>query len=366
MCSIFFLASCANEVVQQASYNVNNERRLVDSEGWYRFAGYSFKGTLSEGNPHGRGLCRNTREEKSVLYWSGPEVACEFNRGVRVDQQYLNETGQTIADAASKRNEEAREAARREDIWRAEERERDRERAQADRESYKKWKEDALRVNPAVAESNKQNAEMYERGLRQRQQQIQNDRAEQKNRAESEAAWAKLNQPRSTNTPSAPSRGGLAETSQQDQERQRRELQAQLAANQQGRNRNEEQLQQQARVQPRNPPSLASVSNSGSSRNSSDQQVSNTPKQSTAATRTVTAEGDSQTCHARPIAESQARIGAELDGRNECEALGKGWGLDTKTPRFAGYLGCTPCTSRWEQGNFRCKVTQAMYNCKHR
>ncbi|MDH4286052.1 MAG: hypothetical protein OEV26_01335, partial [Gallionella sp.] len=46
---------------------------------------------------------------------------------------------------------------------------------------------------------------------------------------------------------SAGSRNDLAETSQQDQERQRKEAQAQLNAKQQSRNRNEEQLQQQAR-----------------------------------------------------------------------------------------------------------------------
>lgn len=233
-------------------------------------------------------------------------------------------------------------------------------------------------LDATIANSNRQNAEMYERGVRQRQQQIQNDRAEQKDRAESDAAWAKLNQPRSTSVTSARSSAqpqiqtynyqaqGNTGASQQDQERQRKEAQVQLNAKQQARNRNDEQLQQQARVQPRNSPSLASVSNSGSSRNSSNQQVSNTPKQSTAATRTVTAEGDSELCHSRPTAESQARVGAELDARKECEALGEGWGFDKEKVRFAGYLGCTPCTSRWEQGNFRCKVTQAMYNCRHR
>lgn len=79
-----------------------------------------------------------------------------------------------------------------------------------------------------------------ERAAAQRAQEEERNNQAQRRHQQSQA------QPRNAPSLSAGSRGGLAETSQQDQERQRKELQAQLNAKQQSRNRNEEQLQQQA------------------------------------------------------------------------------------------------------------------------
>lgn len=120
---------------------------------------------------------------------------------------------------------------------------------------------------------------------------------------------------------------------------------------------------QQPQVQPRNPPSLAAISNSGSSRNSSNQPVSKTPKQSTVEIKTITVESDvGGTCHARESSETLARKGVENKAHDLCYELGKGWSFDKE--RFAGYSGCTPCTGG-ESGNYRCKITKAMYDCKH-
>jgi len=130
------------------------------------------------------------------------------------------------------------------------------------------------------------------------------------------------------------------------------------------RNRQAQANRIQFQPQPRNSPPVAAVSNSGDSINLSNQQVSNPPKQSTVEIKTITVESDvGGTCHARESSETLARIGAKNKAHDLCYELGKGWSFDKE--RFGGYMGCTPCTGG-ELGNYRCKITQAMYDCKHR
>lgn len=79
-----------------------------------------------------------------------------------------------------------------------------------------------------------------------------------------------------------------------------------------------------------------------------------------AETKTVVGEGDSGklACFGRATAAKLAASGAEFNGHEECRALGKGW--SPSVTKFPGYSQCTPCG---QSGEFRCKVTQAVFEC---
>ncbi len=77
-----------------------------------------------------------------------------------------------------------------------------------------------------------------------------------------------------------------------------------------------------------------------------------------AETKTVVAEGKSDYCYAREIAQKLARVGAENDAHNECNALGSSWRYTGQA--FSGYEQCTACGN---SGQFKCTVKQATYKC---
>jgi hypothetical protein len=93
------------------------------------------------------------------------------------------------------------------------------------------------------------------------------------------------------------------------------------------------------------------------------QQEQQQQQQESPKTESVVAEGDSGSCFARDVAVDLAEGGAKNQAYSLCDGLGDGWRFSGV--KFSGYIGCTPC-SGGERGNFRCKVTQSMYNCSHR
>jgi len=77
-----------------------------------------------------------------------------------------------------------------------------------------------------------------------------------------------------------------------------------------------------------------------------------------AETKTVVGQGSTDVCFSRETALKLAHIGAENDGHKECSALGDSWRYTGNT--FAGYEQCFRCGKSEE---FKCKVTQAMFQC---
>lgn len=308
-----FLSGCAGDEVHQSSFNVNKFTRVADVNGWYHFAGFYYKGQLIGGNPHGNGRCIEFSEHVGKEYRQ-KETACEFNNGERVDQQYVKKInddnmGRSSSAAQSQREHNQQQAERA-----ARAREDEKDRIQADRESYRKFQQDQHKFDAVVAQANRQIAETADRGVKQRQQQIQNDRAEQKDRAESDAAWAKLNQPRSTNTPSAPSRVRT--------------------------------------------PAYAANSNGNSSSGSGGE-----AKQSTAETRIIVIDVDERKCYSlQSTAESQNKARAKIDASEQCRGIGRGWVLGELI--FAGHSVCDSCTR--PAGEHTCSLTGVKFNCSHK
>lgn len=80
-----------------------------------------------------------------------------------------------------------------------------------------------------------------------------------------------------------------------------------------------------------------------------------------AETKIVVGEGASDVCWGtREAALKIARVDANNDAHDECRALGPGWTFSGI--KFTGYEQCTQCGKSQE---FRCKVTQATYECKN-
>lgn len=94
------------------------KEKQKDSDGYYKYATYWFKGTLKNGVPHGEGQCR-TRLLKDEYHSVWLDSTCEFNAGERIDDLHkehsennLAVTNKIRADHLQKQKEEAQEQAR--------------------------------------------------------------------------------------------------------------------------------------------------------------------------------------------------------------------------------------------------------------
>lgn len=305
------LAGCAAETrVPQASYNINKIERVADKQGWYQFAGFDYKGRLLGGNPHGKGRCRPHRDSLAPLingqYPQIKDTACEFDHGERIDQSYIQATGQQIDENEAYRKEEVREAARerarQEDARREAAREQAREDARANAAALAQmqrsgsastsgsgftpgWYADVNKIhNKSMDEINQTVKENRERKEAQRRADAAAaaERREQENERrtrENERRQSNVN--RSTAQYASP----YSTSAAQPQPQNRKELQAQMAAKQQAHNKYEEdrqrQAQQQARenTQSRRQPQQASESTTSDTTGSSKKKVKYGPEQ---------------------------------------------------------------------------------------
>lgn len=94
------------------------QQKQMDTDGYYKYATFEFKGLLKEGVPDGKGQCR-TRYLINQYQSEWVNAGCEFRMGERIDrlhQQRLEASlafeNQKRADYLQKRKEEERENAR--------------------------------------------------------------------------------------------------------------------------------------------------------------------------------------------------------------------------------------------------------------
>ncbi len=243
------LVGCHEATIPQASFKIAANERVADKQGWYHFTGFDFKGRLSGGNPHGKGRCRAPKYERSSQM---EETACEFDNGARIDQHYLETTGQRIASNEEDRKEEARENARQAEINRAAERERERESSRATAAAFAEFQQNLKKAGDSLAEQDRQTRLAYDQAMQQKRAQLDQQRDEQRAKAQADADRraqenARRQQSYAIRSPDpTPTATPYSSGSAQSQQPSRKELQAQLAAKQQAQNRQEEEMQRQA------------------------------------------------------------------------------------------------------------------------
>lgn len=102
------IASAAPYAVELPRFAPGQLISQPDKGGWTHYIGFSWKGALTSGQPHGDGWCRGSATEKPT--------PCSFKNGVRSDGDYVNrmtaqfnrEAAQAEADAAHMAEVEAR------------------------------------------------------------------------------------------------------------------------------------------------------------------------------------------------------------------------------------------------------------------
>lgn len=187
---VCLLAGCANEYHVQRYSAVPASAMVADSQGWYRFAGLSFKGTLKDGKPDGIGYCRNSYNLNG--YDEMKESPCEFKNGERIDDLHKMRMQQVAANMRDEQRQEDRDRRDAENQRRREREESVRATDAAMRAGLTQFQQN---LNAAAAQDRayaRQTQQLYNDGIRQKQEQADNaaERKREQQRADREAKEA--------------------------------------------------------------------------------------------------------------------------------------------------------------------------------